>query len=184
MYRTISRYFTERDKCPDATSCVLYVSATSNNPGENFAIHKDGQNFLPLRETAYKKSSEKGGSAVQCCILLLNVSVEWWFNTDITNGNWCHLSLANLNQAVGPTMLTPSTHSVRDIGGEFIDFLFLFMLYFFIIQVIKSRKIICVKHAARMVGKRNTCAISEKKPGEQTAWNIQVEMWWKSSSGP
>jgi len=80
-----------------------------------------------------------------------------------------------MNQAVWPNMLTPLTHWERglwrDIGGEFIDFLLLFVLYFFIIQVIKLRKLICAEHVACMVRKRNRCTISEEKPDEETAGN-------------
>jgi len=73
---------------------------------------------------------------------------------------------------------------MEDIGGEFIDFLFLFVLYFFIIQVIKSRELICAEHVACMVGKRNTCTISEKNPDEETAGNNREEIRRKYSSGP
>jgi hypothetical protein len=51
---------------------------------------------------------------------------------------------------------------LRGIGGEFIDFLFFFVFYFFMIQVIKSRKLICAEHVARIVGKRN---LKKRLPG-------------------
>jgi hypothetical protein len=58
------------------------------------------------------------------------------------------------------------------------------MEYFFIIQVIKSRKLICAEHVARTVGKRNTCKISGEKPDEETVGNNRAEMRRKRLSGP
>ena len=59
MYRTISVYFTEWDKCSDEASCVLNVSATSTNPGERISIHKDVQIIPPSSETAVQKIANK-----------------------------------------------------------------------------------------------------------------------------
>ena len=49
------------DKCSDATSCLLNLSATSNNPEEHNSIHKDGQIFPPPSETSVRKIAKKAG---------------------------------------------------------------------------------------------------------------------------